>query len=389
MRAMQYKFLSVAALAAGAAAQTMNLTASLMATPDLSNLTQYVSLFPQLLSTLASANNITILAPSNEAFAKFLNSPAGSAITNNDTATIQALLQYHVLNGTYPASAITEKPAFVPTLLSDTSYANVTGGQVVEAIKQGDSVVFYSGLLANSTVTTADTNFTGGVIHIIDTVLTVPANVSYTATQAGLSAVAGALTRANLVETVDSAMDLTIFAPNNAAFQAIGSATANLSITDLASILQYHVVNGTVGYSSSLTNGTTLTALNGGNLTVTVSDGNYFVNSAKVVTPDVLVAEGVVHVIDNVLNPSMSTAMPNPTASTQSVAFPGASSASDNPLTSGIPAPTSTIGRMDPTPASTAAGGVSSASSAGSAPIQTGAIGVAALFAGAGVWMNA
>ena len=45
-------------------------------------------------------------------------------------------------------------------------------------------------------------------------------------------------------------------------------------------------------------NGTTLTAMNGGNLTVTVADGDYFVNSAKVVTPNVLVAGGVVHVID-------------------------------------------------------------------------------------------
>lgn len=45
-------------------------------------------------------------------------------------------------------------------------------------------------------------------------------------------------------------------------------------------------------------NGTTLTALNGGNLTVTIVDGDVFVNSAKVVTPNVLVANGVVHVID-------------------------------------------------------------------------------------------
>ena len=57
-------------------------------------------------------------------------------------------------------------------------------------------------------------------------------------------------------------------------------------------------MNGTVGYSSDLMNGTTLTAMNGGSLKVTVENGNYFVNSAKVLTPDVLVANGVVHVID-------------------------------------------------------------------------------------------
>lgn len=164
---MHSKLLKLAALASCVAAQeALNLTAALSATPDLSNLTSYVSLFPELLSTLGSAQNITILAPSNEAFAKFLDSDAGSLI--NDTGVIQAVLQYHVLNGTYPGSAITETPAFVPTLLSNESYTNVTGGQVVEAVKQGENVVFYSGLLSNATVTKADTNFTGGVIHIIE-----------------------------------------------------------------------------------------------------------------------------------------------------------------------------------------------------------------------------
>ena len=151
---MQFKYLSLAALAAGASAQTMNLTATLMSNADLTNLTSYVSLFPDLLTTLSMATNITILAPSNEAFAAFLNSSAGMAVTLNDTAAIQAILSYHVLNGTYPASSIMSTPAFVPTLLNNPSYSNVTGGQVVEAVTQGSSVEIYSGLLANSTVTT-------------------------------------------------------------------------------------------------------------------------------------------------------------------------------------------------------------------------------------------
>ena len=77
------------------------------------------------------------------------------AISLNDTTAIEAILSYHVLAGTYPASDITSTPAFIPTLLNNTAYSNVTGGQVVEAVAQGTSVEFYSGLLANSTVTTA------------------------------------------------------------------------------------------------------------------------------------------------------------------------------------------------------------------------------------------
>ena len=152
---MQFKYLSLAALAAGASAQTMNLTATLMSNANLTNLTSYVSLFPSLLSSLSMATNITILAPSNDAFAAFLNSSAGMAVGLNDTTAIEAILSYHVLNGTYPASSIMSTPAFIPTMLNNPAYSNVTGGQVVEAVAQGTSVEFYSGLLANSTVTTA------------------------------------------------------------------------------------------------------------------------------------------------------------------------------------------------------------------------------------------
>lgn len=154
------------------------------------------------------------------------------------------------------------------------------------------------------------------------------------------------------------------------------------------------VINGTVAYSSTLKNGTSVPALSGGNLQVTIADGNVFVNSAKVLIPDILVANGVVHVIDNVLNPNNTMAKPEPTAKTQTPAFSGASSMASLDITSGIPTPTSAIG-TGPTaaqPTSTGAGGGAATSSptggAGS-QMKTGAMGAAALFAGAGVWINA
>ena len=152
---MQSKLLSFAALAATASAQMMNLTATLMSTPDLSNLTSYLSLFPQVLTQLSSASNITILAPSNEAFAAYMNSSAASAIKANDTMAIQSLLTYHVLAGTYPAASIKSTPAFVPSMLMDPMYTNVTGGQRVEAVNMMGNVSVFSGLLMNSTVVKA------------------------------------------------------------------------------------------------------------------------------------------------------------------------------------------------------------------------------------------
>jgi uncharacterized surface protein with fasciclin (FAS1) repeats len=144
-----------------------------------------------------------------------------------------------------------------------------------------------------------DLNFTGGVIHVIDRFLVLPEVPSDTLTSAGLSSLRGALNRTNLIEAVDTTPDVTIFAPSNEAFRNIGSAVANISDEDLASVLTYHVVNGTVGYSSGLENNTVLTTLNGANLTITIGEeGRVFVNNARVTIADVLVANGVVHVID-------------------------------------------------------------------------------------------
>jgi uncharacterized surface protein with fasciclin (FAS1) repeats len=140
-------------------------------------------------------------------------------------------------------------------------------------------------------------NFTGGTIHVIDTVLTVPFNDTVTLITANLTAAAGALIKANLVNTVSELKDVTIFAPSNDAFNAIGSLAANLTAEQIGSILQYHVIQGTVAYSSNIMNMSVAT-VGGSNVTLSVIDGNVFVNSAKVIVPDVLVSNGVVHVID-------------------------------------------------------------------------------------------
>jgi len=360
-------------LAFASLASAQSLTEALSSqNATLSSLTALLGTQESLLQALSAATNITILAPSNDALATFLNSTAGQAAAT-DPGAVAALLTYHVLNGTYPPSAFTNASQFLPSLLSNTSYANVTGGQVVKGMLNGTGVALTSGLLAQSSVLPAVLNFTGGVIHIIDTVLTVPQSPSGTAVAANLTSIAGALSAANLVSTVDSLKDVTIFAPSNAAFSDISSALGNASTEALTNILTYHVVQGVVGYSSILTN-TTLKTVNGGSVTISIIDGTVFVNSAKVILPDVLVSNGVVHVIDGVLNPDNASAAPNPT--TTSVAFPGASSAaSDIPFTSNAPTPSATISSSV---VNAATSGTSTAG--GGRAVETGVMGLGALF---------
>ena len=270
----------------------------------------------------------------------------------------------------------------------------MTGGQRVEAVNRDNTTSVFSGLLSNVTTAGMVMNFTGGVIHIIDSFLTIPSNISNSAVQLGLSSSVGALQAANLATTVDSLMDVTCFIPNNDAFQAVAGSLATLPISNLTSILEYHVVNGTVGYSTDLTN-MTMKTLTGQNLAITVVNGSVFVNSARVVTSNVLVANGVVHVIDGVLNPMNATASPVYSASTQMPAFSGASSGSMAPFTSDVPTATTsistpTITATETTGAAGSAGASPSATSSGGAanPKITGAMGAAVLFGGAAVVMN-
>ncbi|KAL9083349.1 MAG: hypothetical protein Q9165_008549 [Trypethelium subeluteriae] len=275
--------------------------------PDLTSLVNALEEFPALLDELNSAQNITVLAPNNAAFAALAATPAGQAAAS-DPSLLEAVLEYHVINGTYLACDIPATGAFVPTLLTNTSYTNVTGGQRVEGVNQNGNVTFFSGGKAQSNVTQADITFNGGVVHIIDSVLTIPANITATAEAAGLTALANALIQTNLLETVNILPDITVFAPTNAAFAAINGTVASLTNTQLARVLEYHVINGTVGYSTLLTNGETISTLdNGLDVTITLpGNGSVKVNQANVVIPDVLVANGVVHVIDSVLIPICS-----------------------------------------------------------------------------------
>ena len=66
-----------------------------------------------------------------------------------------AILEYHVLNGTYYTEYLPETPSFIPTMLIDSSYTTITGGQVVEAASIDSNIIFFSGLFTNSTVTSA------------------------------------------------------------------------------------------------------------------------------------------------------------------------------------------------------------------------------------------
>ncbi|KAI0396861.1 FAS1 domain-containing protein [Xylariaceae sp. FL0594] len=371
---------------------------------------------PQFIQSLNNERNITILAPNNDALASLMSNNNSNSFSNSTGSPLplsegylNALLYYHVLDGTYYApSNFTETPEFVPSRLTNQSYTNVTGGQRVECSRAGDgNVTFMSALKQNVSVVTPNVNFTGGTIHIIDGLLNIPQNVTDTLTNANLTACAGALRAANLAQNVSDARDVTIFAPSNEAFDAIGSILAGLEAQNMSNanatgngngsgngtgqgvqllrnIVGYHVVEGTVAFTPQLGN-TTLRSEAGPDINVRVIDGQVYANQARVVGPNILCANGVIHVIDRVLNPNDTSATPEPSATTTAPAYSGASSGTAGiPFTSGVSTPTTTY----PAATTTEGGGGHTGSHGVAAPAATGAVGIAALFGGAVVLAN-
>lgn len=158
-----------------------------------------------------------------------------------------------------------------------------------------------------------------------------------------LTSLGGALAATTLLTPLSTTPSITIFAPNNDALQRLGTSLTSLSSAQLSSILTYHVVAG-AHYSPTLVagNGTTLRTRNGASLRLTFASNSLFVNSARVLQQDILLANGVLHVIDNVLSPNATAAAPSPALHTQSPVFsPHPLSGAALPFASDLPASTS------------------------------------------------
>lgn len=123
-----------------------------------------------------------------------------------------------------------------------------------------------------------------------------------------LSTLVTAVKKAGLVDTLNSASGITVFAPDNAAFAKIPAATLNQVLADkaeLTKILTYHVVAGRYT-PNQLAAGTPLKTLEGATVTPALMGSTYEVNSADVVCGNVQTANATVYIINTVLMPPSS-----------------------------------------------------------------------------------
>lgn len=244
----------------------------------------------KLVSTVAK-NELTVFAPTDEAFQNLFDALGVNGIDDLTAEQLTPILLYHVVGGEVTSGDLYD--GFFETVNSAYIKVDLSNGVMIN----------------DANVTIADIHAANGVIHVIDKVLLPPSmNLVEKAISFNpeFSILVDAVVKAGLAETLANDGPFTVFAPTNAAFEALFAQLPGVnSIDDLTAeqltpILLYHVVNGSI-FSTELTIGMVPT-LNGSNIQVDLSSG-VMINDANVVQANVQATNGVIHVINKVLVP--------------------------------------------------------------------------------------
>lgn len=258
--------------------------------------------------------SFTVFAPTDEAFAALGSDTVNALLADPDQ--LRDILLYHVLSGAVDsATAIS---------LAGGTVEAANGGSLALSLNDGSLFINESEVIA------VDVNASNGVIHVIDAVLIpeqagadAPAADPVTATDPGsLQNLVGTAEAAGTFNTLIAALQVTgldvvladesthytVFAPSDAAFDALGSDVIDALLADtetLKDILLYHVIADTAVDAKTAIGlaGTKITSANGEEFALSLNSGVLNVNLSEVTATDVFASNGVIHVIDSVLIP--------------------------------------------------------------------------------------
>lgn len=249
-----------------------------------------------LVDALASADFVTLFAPTDAAFAA-LGEETINTLLADPSGALTDILLYHAVGGAASPSGIT----------STTDLGTLNGENLTFAIT-GDGVQ-----INDANVTVANIETANGIVHVIDAVL-IPESVATSMTSVvdiivnspDHNTLETAVLAAGLETALSGPGRFTVFAPTDAAFEALDPATLEAALADpqglLTTVLTYHVVNGTAD-TSNIFDGMRLPTLQGSAVTIGISDAGATVNNARITVTDIQAGNGVVHVIDAVLIP--------------------------------------------------------------------------------------
>jgi uncharacterized surface protein with fasciclin (FAS1) repeats len=259
-----------------------------------------------------SAAGLTVFAPTNAAFdtlATRLGLADGPALVAAlPKEALASILSYHVLPAKKSAADLTSGGATQDTIYS------FDGAVTKLNLTTTNGVVIKDAVLTDAKVTTANVAATNGVVHIVDKVLVPPGVLNVVqmaqANPAAFSSLVGAVVSANLATTLSGTGPFTVFAPTNTAFAA---APAGLTPAQLSTVLTYHVLGSQV-LSSAIPFGAPVATVAGQNITINAGTAPVIATitdttaaRATIAAVDVRASNGVIHVIDKVLIPSLAS----------------------------------------------------------------------------------
>jgi uncharacterized surface protein with fasciclin (FAS1) repeats len=261
---------------------------------DHSVLAGLVDQVPFLAEVLSIDGPLTLLAPSNKAFEKVPKDTLNA--WKVDGYALVEVIYHHVLPNFL----------YLPEESDENVYpATMSGTRIL--LEQDQEVSVHTGLLSAKVEYSLPAG--KGIVHSIDTVLTPPPAPSELLKLANLTGLLELLERADMVKTIDSATDVTILAPSNDAIAKWNASTkGEVSKQDLKSIISDHVLKKPSVFTAAIdAKMVTAETLNNNTVEFTFDDVNcdYTVKglgtSAKIINTDVMVAQGVIQVIDTML----------------------------------------------------------------------------------------
>jgi uncharacterized surface protein with fasciclin (FAS1) repeats len=281
---------------------------------------QFASNDNDIVNLLSNPGTLTVFAPSNAAFdalaVELTGNPSAKAsdlLIAANKSLLRSVLQYHVLTTKVEVSAIPFGKAIT----------SAQGGFF--KIDSGSPPVITDGRNRKINITTTNVQATNGIVHLVDKVL-LPADKTIVSTAlanapeftALVAALQFASNENDLVTLLSSAGPFTVFAPTNAAFDALAvelTNNPNARAADILvpankdlvrAVLQYHVLTSRVLKNDVPINAPIASALSGKTFSVSpslvITDGRN--RTINIVATDVLAANGVIHVINKVLLPN-------------------------------------------------------------------------------------
>lgn len=263
-----------------------------------------------LTSTLDGTDNYTVFAPDNDAFAAFLSENGFATLNDVPVDLLTQVLLNHVQMGELMAADLST--GYIESM--------AVGGASEENLSMyinTDDGVMINGV---ATVTTANVEADNGVIHAVDAVIGLPTIVTFALADPTFETLVAALTReedfpfVGVLSQTESPAPFTVFAPTNDAFMALLTELEVEGLGDipadvLASALSYHVVAGANVRSTNLTNPMEVNTLAEQSFTINIGDNAVITDAndrtSTIIATDVQANNGVIHVIDTVLLPTM------------------------------------------------------------------------------------